>query len=184
MNAIRFGRITADDVEVGVFLAKGLDHFGVEFDPEIRFPVGDDLLKVLCDRSGPDAEFDLRLLGRRQLRSNNSWLHNLPRMTSGQNRCNALLNSDDAAQRGLADGDLLLVTSKVGKIQVPLRIDDGIRPGSVVIPHGWGHQATGWQHASTLPGENVNDLHDPAQVDPFTGTAAVNDTWVKVSRAD
>ncbi|MFZ2241015.1 MAG: molybdopterin-dependent oxidoreductase [Gordonia amarae] len=133
---------------------------------------------------GPDAEFDLRLLGRRQVRSNNSWLHNLPRMTSGQNRCNALLNSDDAAQRGLADGDLLLVTSKVGKIQVPLRIDDGIRPGSVVIPHGWGHQATGWQHASTLPGENVNDLHDPAQVDPFTGTAAVNDTWVKVSRAD
>ena len=124
---------------------------------------------------------DLQLIGRRQLRSNNSWLHNLPSMTGGSNKCTVLMHPSDADARRLAQGDLVRVTSATGQIEVPLDISDDIRPGTVAVPHGWGHTDTGWHHANTLPGANVNDLHDPALVDPFTGTAAVNNTWVTVS---
>jgi anaerobic selenocysteine-containing dehydrogenase len=124
---------------------------------------------------------DLQLIGRRQLRSNNSWLHNLPSMTGGSNKCTVLMHPSDADARRLAQGDLVRVTSATGQIEVPLDISDDIRPGTVAVPHGWGHTNTGWHHANTLPGANVNDLHDPALVDPFTGTAAVNNTWVTVS---
>lgn len=125
--------------------------------------------------------YDLQLVGRRQLRSNNSWLHNVPTMTGGNNKCTVLMHPDDALARGLAQGDTVRVASAVGEIDVPLDISEDIRPGTVAVPHGWGHQGTGWRHASTLPGANVNALHDPDQVDAFTGTAAVNNTWVTVT---
>ncbi|ORV44774.1 oxidoreductase [Mycolicibacter engbaekii] len=124
--------------------------------------------------------YDLQLIGRRQLRSNNSWLHNVPSMTSGSNQCTLHMHSKDARARGLDEGDLVQVTSDMGKIEVPLHISDDMRPGTVSIPHGWGHRGTGWRHAESLPGANVNDLHDPSRVDTFTGTAAVNNTWVAV----
>ena len=102
-------------------------------------------------------------------------------MTGGSNKCTVLMHPSDADARRLAQGDLVRVTSATGQIEVPLDISDDIRPGTVAVPHGWGHTDTGWHHANTLPGANVNDLHDPALVDPFTGTAAVNNTWVTVS---
>lgn len=123
----------------------------------------------------------LHLIGRRNLRSNNSWLHNVPTMTGGNNRCTVLMHPDDAAARGLAQGDTVRVSSAVGHIDIPVDISDEMRAGTVAVPHGWGHRGTGWQHANTLPGANVNDLHDPEQVDTFTGTAAVNNTWVTVA---
>ena len=124
---------------------------------------------------------DLRLIGRRHLRSNNSWLHNVPTMTGGNNRCTVLMHPDDAAARGLVQDATVRITSAVGHIDIPLDISDEIRVGTVAVPHGWGHQGTGWRHANQLPGANVNALHDPDQVDMFTGTAAVNDTWVSVT---
>lgn len=123
----------------------------------------------------------LRLIGRRNLRSNNSWLHNVPSMTGGNNRCTVLMHPDDAVARGLVQGDTVRVASSIGHIDIPLNISDEMRAGTVAVPHGWGHRDTGWQHANTLAGANVNDLHDPDQVDTFTGTAAVNDTWVTVT---
>ena len=123
----------------------------------------------------------LRLIGRRNLRSNNSWLHNVPSMTGGNNRCTVLMHPDDAVARGLVQGDTVRVASAIGHIDIPLDISDEMRAGTVAVPHGWGHRNTGWQHANTLAGANVNDLHDPDQVDTFTGTAAVNDTWVTVT---
>ena len=123
----------------------------------------------------------LQLIGRRHLRSNNSWLHNVPTMTGGQNRCTVLMHPDDAAARGLAQGDVVRVASASGEIEIPVDISDEMRAGTVAVPHGWGHRKTGWRHANTLPGANVNDLHDPDLVDTFTGTAAVNNTWVTVS---
>ena len=128
-----------------------------------------------------DGGYDLQLIGRRQLRSNNSWLHNVPTMTGGNNTCTVLMHPDDAAARGLSQGQTVTVSSAVGAVELPLDISDDIRTGTVAVPHGWGHQHTGWQHARTLPGANVNLLHDPDQVDAFTGTAAVNNTWVAVS---
>ncbi|MFF0456869.1 molybdopterin-dependent oxidoreductase [Nocardia africana] len=127
--------------------------------------------------------FDLRLIGRRHLRSNNSWLHNVPAMVKGRDRCTVLMHPADAGARGLADGEPVTVSSSSGSIVVTLEVGDDIRPGTVAIPHGWGHRepGVGWRVAASLPGANVNLLHDPALVDPLSGTAAVNNTWVKVS---
>ncbi|GGK93500.1 molybdopterin oxidoreductase family protein [Nocardia jinanensis] len=129
-----------------------------------------------------DQGFDLRLIGRRHLRSNNSWLHNVPSMVKGRDRCTALMHPQDADARGLADGGRVTVSSPIGSIVVPVEISDEIRPGTVAIPHGWGHgePGVGWTVAAAVPGANVNLLHDPEQVDRISGNAAVNSTWVKV----
>ncbi|WP_054813729.1 molybdopterin-dependent oxidoreductase [Nocardia arizonensis] len=133
----------------------------------------------------PADGFDLRLIGRRHLRSNNSWLHNLPTMVKGKPRCTALMHPGDAADRGLDDGAPVTVTSKNGSIVVPLEISDDIRRGTVAVPHGWGHNepGVGWTVAAAQPGANVNLLHDPTVVDTMSGNAAVNSTWVTVSAA-
>lgn len=136
---------------------------------------------LLDGPGGQTSAYDLQLIGRRQLRSNNSWLHNVPSMTSGSNQCTLHMHSNDAKDRGLSEGDTVQVTSDIGKIEVPLHISDDMRPGTVSVPHGWGHRNTGWRHADSLSGANVNDLHDPKRVDTFTGTAAVNNTWVAVA---
>ncbi|WP_454199223.1 molybdopterin oxidoreductase family protein [Nocardia sp. Marseille-Q1738] len=133
----------------------------------------------------PAEGFDLKLIGRRHLRSNNSWLHNVPAMVKGRDRCTALMHPQDAAARGLGDGERVTVRSRTGSIVVPLEVSDDIRVGTVAIPHGWGHQepGVGWTVAASLPGANVNLLHDPALTDTFSGAAAVNNTWVAVTRA-
>lgn len=130
----------------------------------------------------PDG-FDLKLIGRRHLRSNNSWLHNLPSMVKGRVRCTALMHPDDARTRGLVAGDEVEVTSVTGSIVVALEISDEIRVGAVAVPHGWGHReaGVGWSVAASLPGANANLLPDPALVDPFSGASAVNNTWVRVT---
>ncbi|MFG3524597.1 molybdopterin-dependent oxidoreductase [Nocardia nova] len=127
--------------------------------------------------------YDLRLIGRRHLRSNNSWLHNVPAMVKGRDRCTVLMHPVDAGARGLTDGEPVTVSSSSGSIVVALEVGEDIRPGTVAIPHGWGHRepGVGWRVAASLPGANVNLLHDPALVDPLSGTAAVNNTWVTVS---
>ncbi|MEV6324692.1 molybdopterin oxidoreductase family protein [Nocardia sp. NPDC051787] len=132
----------------------------------------------------PAEGFDLKLIGRRHLRSNNSWLHNVPAMVKGRDRCTALMHPQDAAARGLGDGERVTVRSRTGSIVVPLEVSDDIRVGTVAIPHGWGHQepGVGWTVAAALPGANVNLLHDPALTDMFSGAAAVNNTWVAVTR--
>lgn len=129
-----------------------------------------------------DGSYDLRLIGRRHLRSNNSWLHNVPAMVKGRARCTALMHPQDATARGLADGAEATISSPIGSIVVPVEISTDIRPGTVAVPHGWGHRepGVGWTVAASLPGANVNLLHDPEQVDRISGNAAVNSTWVKV----
>lgn len=145
--------------------------------------VADAAARLATRPAGP-ADGRLQLIGRRNLRSNNSWLHNVPTMTGGNNKCTVLMHPEDAAARGLAQGDVVRVASEIGQIDIPVDISDEMRVGTVAVPHGWGHRKTGWLHANTLPGANVNDLHDPDRVDTFTGTAAVNNTWVTVAAAD
>lgn len=135
------------------------------------------------ENSSQEPEFDLRLIGRRHLRSNNSWLHNIPTMVKGRDRCTVLMHPDDAASRSLVHGQPVTVRSRIGSIVVPVEVSDEIRAGTVAIPHGWGHdeKGVGWSTAAAHPGANVNLLHDPAVTDTFTGNAAVNATMVNVA---
>lgn len=144
-----------------------------------------DAIRAVIDAPAatPTPGYDLQLIGRRHLRSNNSWLHNIPSMMKGRDRCTVLMHPDDAATRGLTDGDRATVGSATGSIVVPVEISDDIRPGVVAIPHGWGHAepGVGWTVAAAQPGVNVNLLHDPSLTDPLSGASAVNNTWVRVS---
>jgi anaerobic selenocysteine-containing dehydrogenase len=126
----------------------------------------------------------LRLVGRRQLRSNNSWMHNSLRLVKGPPRCTLLMHPEDAAARGLTHGDAVVVESRVGGISVPLEVSEEMMPGTVSIPHGWGHGRTGIQAAvaSAHPGASVNDLTDEMAVDALTGGAAFSGVPVHVRR--
>ena len=129
--------------------------------------------------------YDLTLIGRRQLRSNNSWMHNSARLMKGADRCTALLHPDDAGARGLGDGDRVRVVSRVGAIELPLEVSDEIRPGVVSVPHGFGHArpGVGWRLAAQKAGASVNDITDPSIVDAITGNAAFNAVPVRVEAA-
>lgn len=143
-----------------------------------------DVEDLLDEGEEPNDGFDLRLIGRRHLRSNNSWMHNSPRLVKGPNRCTVMLHPDDAAARGLADGAMAVVSSRVGSIEIEVEVSDEVMPGVVSIPHGWGHGRNGVrlgvarQHA----GVSVNDITDPALVERISGQAAVNGMGVRVKR--
>ncbi len=126
----------------------------------------------------------LLLIGRRHLRSNNSWMHNAPRLAKGPDRCTALVHPDDAASRGLADGDQVRITSRVGSVALAVEISDDVMPGVVSVPHGFGHDKPGTQLsvAQRRPGVSLNDLTDPQAMDPLSGNAVLNGTPVTVER--
>ncbi|MFF5989707.1 molybdopterin oxidoreductase family protein [Prauserella flavalba] len=125
----------------------------------------------------------LVLIGRRQLRSNNSWLHNSERLVKGKPRCTLLVHPDDARQRGLGDGDRALLSSASGKIAVPVEVTDAIMPGVVSLPHGWGHHRDGVRLAvaTAHAGVSANDVTDEGFVDALTGTAAVSGVPVELT---
>ena len=129
-----------------------------------------------------EANGHLRLIGRRQLRSNNSWMHNTERLLRGKPQCTILMHPADAAHRNLSSGQDVLVTSRVGSVKVPIEVSDEMMPGVVSIPHGWGHNRLGIQLdvAQQHPGTSINDLTDPLFIDTLSGTAAFNGTWVTV----
>ncbi len=128
--------------------------------------------------------YDLTLIGRRQLRSNNSWMHNSPRLMKGADRCTAMLHPEDAAQRGLNDGDVVRVSSTIGSIELPLQVTDAMRRGVVSIPHGFGHDrpGVGWRLAASKAGASANDINDPELHDILSGNAAMNSVPVRVER--
>jgi len=123
------------------------------------------------------------LIGRRHVRSNNSWLHNSHRLVKGKPRCTLMMHPDDAAARGLHDGALATVRSRVGVVQVAVEITPDIEPGVVSLPHGWGHGRSGVRLsvASAHAGVSINDLVDDQRIDALTGTAVLNGTPVEVA---
>jgi anaerobic selenocysteine-containing dehydrogenase len=123
------------------------------------------------------------LIGRRHLRSNNSWMHNVPALSGGTNRCTLQIHPDDAARLGL--DEIALVTGPGGKLEVPVEITDAIRPGVVSLPHGWGHTDpdTRMRVAAQNPGVNVNSLNDGTLLDPLSGNAVLNGLPVEVAPA-
>ncbi len=140
-------------------------------------------------RAALDAEPDdegFVLIGRRQLRSNNSWMHNLPVLVKGKPRCTLHVHPDDAARVGLVDGGQAKVESRTGALVVPVEVTDAIRPGVVSIPHGWGHDVAGVQlavAATTAAGVNSNLLADELLFDPISGNAVLNGIPVVVAPA-
>ena len=134
------------------------------------------------EASPPDPEA-LVLIGRRHLRSNNSWMHNIEVLVKGRERCTLQVHPDDAARLGLVDGEPAEVRSRVGALTAPVEITDEVRRGVVSLPHGWGHDrpGTGLAMAAGHAGVNSNLLTDPAPLDPTSGNAVLNGIPVTVS---
>ena len=129
-----------------------------------------------------DDERRLLLIGRRHVRSNNSWLHNSERLMKGRDRCTALLNREDAARLGVVDGAHVRLRSRTGEVSVAAELTDDIMSGVVSLPHGFGHQREGVQLrvASAHAGVSVNDLTDETLLDTLTGNAVLNGVPVEV----
>ncbi len=125
----------------------------------------------------------LLLVGRRDLRSNNSWMHNLPKLVSGPERCTVWVHPDDAERLGLVDGEAAAVSARTGTISLPVQITDDVMAGVVSIPHGWGHDAAGasMQVAAAHAGANSNVLSDELELEPLSGTAVLNGIPVSVA---
>ena len=148
--------------------------------------VVDDLarLRASLESSPTTAADELLLIGRRHARDCNSWLHNTDRLTRGKPRHQLLAHPDDLRERGIADGDVVTVSSRVGSVEVECAASEDLMPGVVSLPHGYGHALPGVRlsHASTVPGVSINDLTDPERLD-VSGNAALNGTPVRLSRA-
>ncbi|KRE26755.1 molybdopterin-binding oxidoreductase [Mycobacterium sp. Soil538] len=141
-------------------------------------PLVDDAARLRAALGSPTEGFVL--IGRRHLRSNNSWMHNLPALSGGTNRCTLRMHPDDAADLGVTD--TAVVKGAGGELVVPVEITEDIRRGVLSLPHGWGHDraGTGQQLAAGQPGVNVNQLNDGSVLDPLSGTAVLNGLPVTV----
>ncbi|MFI5367288.1 MAG: molybdopterin dinucleotide binding domain-containing protein, partial [Candidatus Binatia bacterium] len=127
----------------------------------------------------------LVLIGRREARTVNSWSHNLPSLVKGPMRCILSIHPADAEARGIGPSDRVRVTSRVGAVEVPVRLTASVMPGVVVLPHGYGHRGDGiqLQVAAAHAGVSMNDLTDPAEIDPLSGNAVLNGIPVRVERS-
>ena len=141
----------------------------------------DDLARVAADLQA--AVPDLVIIGRRQLRSNNSWMHNLPVLAKGAYRCTALVHPLDAARLGLADGAAAAVSNGARRIEVQVELSDDMMPGVVSLPHGWGHNLPGTQMnvAAERPGVNLNALLDENLRDPLSGNAVLSGIAIRMA---
>ena len=162
-----------------------MKHEAVGAEPE-GGAVSPRLEEALTDGSLQPQNGQLLLIGRRQLRSLNSWMHNSPRLMRGKNRCTLLMHPNDALERKLDDNTTVRVTSRTGTVDAVLDIDDAMMPGVVSLPHGWGHSREGveLELASKKPGVSLNDLTDETHVDLLTGNAGLSGVNVSVESLD
>ncbi|MBL0954924.1 MAG: molybdopterin-dependent oxidoreductase [Leptospira sp.] len=128
------------------------------------------------------SNFPFLLIGRRHLRNNNSWMHNLPKLMTGKPRCTMMVHPDDASFLGISNHEEVIVESKVGKLQIPVEITDELMKGVVSIPHGFGHNRSGTSQkvATQFSGVSINDLTDDQSIDEFSGNAAFSGIQVKI----
>jgi len=189
----------------GITLRKLIDEFpsGADFGPLVpRFPgaiktvsgtvelapqpIIDDLVRhgAAFDELG-HANEQLVLIGRRHLKTVNSWMHNLNILIKGKTDCNLQVHPDDAARLGLTDGGSASVKSRVGSVVAPVEVTDQVMPGVVCLPHGWGYDEAGIEMhtAKTKPGVNSNALTDDAALDALSGNCALNGIPVDVTAA-
>jgi formate dehydrogenase len=171
------GIVVADQVETGV-AAKRIKH------RDGRVHLDDARIDAELTRllESPDAsgEFPLLMIGRREVRSHNSWLHNTPKFQDGTRRHRALVNPADAGDA--ADGATVRIVSARGTIELPIELTDDVAPGTIAVPHGWGHRDGGWQTANAAGGANVNEITSPqpADLEQLSGMAHLNGVPVRL----
>jgi anaerobic selenocysteine-containing dehydrogenase len=148
-------------------------------DPEIGTEI-----ERLASANGGSAEFPLRLIGMRELRSHNSWMHNAPLLMRGGRVHSLRMHPADALAAGLTDGDTARIESESGAVEVPVTVTDEMTPGTVALPHGWGHKG-GWQLANDAGGANYNLLapSDPDGLERLAGMAHLSGIPVRVEAA-
>ncbi len=172
------GVVLADALPTGV-LPRKLRHGSgrVRLDPA---PVVAEVARLAADGPG-DPAFPLRLVGLRELRSHNSWMHNAPKLMAGGREHAARVAPADAEAAGLTDGGRALLHSEHGRIEVAVRVTDEMAPGAVAVPHGWGH-AGGWQRANAAGGTNPNALAGARveDLEPLAGMAFFNGIPVRL----
>ncbi len=147
-------------------------------------PIIEDFERLAARMEARAGESGLLLIGRRHVRSNNSWMHNLEPLVSGRPRCTLQLHPDDAAAVGLSTGDTARVRSRVGVLEVPVEVTEDIMAGVVSLPHGWGHDSPGTQMriARQHAGVNANILTDDLAIDVLSGNAILNGVPVQLER--
>jgi anaerobic selenocysteine-containing dehydrogenase len=130
----------------------------------------------------PTPPGELRLIGRRDLRSNNSWMHNVANLAGGRDRCVLLVHPEDAARAGVRDGLMAVLESRIHRGLVPVHVTDEMAPGVVSLPHGWGHSGNDGQSvAAKRPGVSINDWTDDADVESVVGQSILNGVPVRLS---
>jgi anaerobic selenocysteine-containing dehydrogenase len=152
----------------------------IELAPE---PIVADVARLRAALARPLDDDALVLVGRRQLRSNNSWMHNLELLVSGPERCTLHVHPDDAARLGLAEGQPARLSGRVGELEAVVEVTDAVMRGVVSLPHGWGHDAPGARLgvAGDHAGVNSNALADEELVDALSGNAVLNGIPVVVA---
>ncbi|MBC7622929.1 MAG: molybdopterin-dependent oxidoreductase [Aeromicrobium sp.] len=140
-----------------------------------------DIARVEAALNAPPSA--LQLIGRRHVRSNNSWMHNSHRLVKGKPRHQLLMHPADLAARSLSDGQMVKVTSRIGEVNITVLASEDLMPGVVSIPHGFGHQHVGVKQsiAAACEGVSANDLTDEAAVDAVSANAVLNGVPVSVS---
>ncbi len=139
-------------------------------------------LDKLHNGLAPRRDGELLLIGRRHVRSNNSWMHNHHRLIKGKDRCTLLMNPQDMAERSIPDGGRVEIRSRVGELQVAAQGSDEMMPGVVSLPHGYGHGRSGvkMKIAQQNAGVSCNDLTDEHYLDAISGNTALNGVPVEV----
>jgi anaerobic selenocysteine-containing dehydrogenase len=148
-------------------------------------PFVEDAQRLLATLDDDRNDQPLLLIGRRHLRSNNSWMHNSQRLVRGKDRCTLLMHPDDATRLGVAGQAKVAVVSRTGRIEAPLELSDEVMPGVVSLPHGWGHHRPGIELsvAEEHAGVSINDLTDESVVDELCGNAVLSGVPVRVESA-
>ncbi|EBA14703.1 oxidoreductase, molybdopterin-binding protein [Roseobacter sp. SK209-2-6] len=143
----------------------------------------EDLPRLLAFEPQENEAFPLLMIGRRQVRSHNSWTQNSQRLVKGRNRCTLQLHPKDAYRLGISDSQDVEVASRVGEITLPAEVTDEMMPGVVSIPQGWGQSNTTMGNATRELTVSINDLTDDSRMDPVSGNAAFNGVPVRVQLA-
>ena len=160
-------------------------HGAVDLAPDMFVEDLDRLRARFLTPGSVPADDQLLLIGRRQLRSNNSWMHNSQRLMKGKSRCTVMINPEDAERLGVKSGDQVTLSSRVGQVTAPAEVTGDMMAGVVSLPHGFGHGRDGVQLdvATSHPGVSVNDLTDDRFVDALTGNAAFSGVPVTLKAA-
>ena len=182
LRANPHGLVLADHREGGV-LARKIRHR----DRRVRLDAPEILAEAerLTAADGHDPDFPLRLIGLRELRSHNSWMHNAPLLMRGGRTHAARVHPDDAERSGIGDGERCRITSAHGSIEIEATVTDEVKRGTIAVPHGWGHRNGGWKIANEAGGANVNLLasSDPDDLERLAGMAFLNGIPVRLDPA-